>query len=313
MARPAVVNDLSFDPVLNDVEAEHAIERFVELLLSARKRFKGLTLVSHRTLPNLSIGNTFPIARWIGSHPANQDRWRAVRALADRAPYSAALSDSAFGKFAELEAEFQGRRAIGLGLAAWLDTISLSALSEALWDTEQLGVLIKALSESPEPGVPLTIVERIVNVRHAGHPNHLATHEAWWRDVASAPETTEELWRQRGVLFPSLRFLPIVERQLIGIGSAHPWFLQACDRFRGLQQSAEEWNPQDQATPQWRSHITRESAGRRHLCDFTDLDGEVRCFDLHARMTPGAGRVHFRLDRSNATIIIAYIGPKLGI
>jgi hypothetical protein len=46
---------------------------------------------------------------------------------------------------------------------------------------------------------------------------------------------------------------------------------------------------------------------------FTDLDGENRCFDLHARFTPGAGRIHFRLapDDAGPRLVIAHVGHKL--
>jgi hypothetical protein len=37
----------------------------------------------------------------------------------------------------------------------------------------------------------------------------------------------------------------------------------------------------------------------------------TRVFDLHARFTPGAGRIHFRLDPTAQKFVIAYIGKKL--
>jgi hypothetical protein len=35
-------------------------------------------------------------------------------------------------------------------------------------------------------------------------------------------------------------------------------------------------------------------------------------FDLHARFTPGAGRLHFRLDPEPRRAVIAHVGRKLG-
>lgn len=48
------------------------------------------------------------------------------------------------------------------------------------------------------------------------------------------------------------------------------------------------------------------------LCEFPDLDGVVRVFELHARF-PGAGRLHFRLVSEDRTARVAYIGRKIGI
>jgi hypothetical protein len=39
----------------------------------------------------------------------------------------------------------------------------------------------------------------------------------------------------------------------------------------------------------------------------------MRCFDLHARFTPGPGRIHLRLaaEGDRPAIVVGYIGPKL--
>ncbi|WP_346174857.1 hypothetical protein [Streptomyces cuspidosporus] len=47
------------------------------------------------------------------------------------------------------------------------------------------------------------------------------------------------------------------------------------------------------------------------MCRFTDLDGETSTFDLHARFTTGAGRIHFRLVPEERTIRLAHIGSKI--
>ncbi|GAA2341825.1 hypothetical protein GCM10010246_28760 [Streptomyces cuspidosporus] len=47
------------------------------------------------------------------------------------------------------------------------------------------------------------------------------------------------------------------------------------------------------------------------VCRFTDLDGETSTFDLHARFTTGAGRIHFRLVPEERTIRLAHIGSKI--
>lgn len=67
------------------------------------------------------------------------------------------------------------------------------------------------------------------------------------------------------------------------------------------------------SVPVWRSKITVEGEQRKLLCRFTDLDGQVRVFDLHGRFTPGAGRVHFRLVPEEGKARVAHVGLKLGI
>lgn len=311
MTRLAVVNELSFAPQLEDAEAALVFSAFVDLVLCARRRLKGIALLSHIPLADLCIGVTYPVGKWLGAHGANRDKWRAVKALANRAPYSAALSEAEMRAFGDLERAFRGQEALGLGMAGWLETLALSAPSQALWDADHLEVVLLSLDESEADG-ELVVVEERLQVRHAATDAHLVTHQTWWDTVAVAPLSPEQLWQDRAVLFPRIRFLPRVEDQLRRIGADHPWFDQISRRLREIDDAASEWRTDLDATPQWKSRITGEHEGRRRLCMFEDLDGEERCFDLHARMTPGPGRIHLRCNREHGVVVVAHVGRKLG-
>ena len=83
------------------------------------------------------------------------------------------------------------------------------------------------------------------------------------------------------------------------------------EKLAALQDTLSGWN--GAGLPDWGVHVTGEYGGREQLCWFEDLDGEQRLFEQHARFTPGAGRIHFRLDGSDQRIVVAYIGRKLGL
>jgi hypothetical protein len=62
----------------------------------------------------------------------------------------------------------------------------------------------------------------------------------------------------------------------------------------------------------WKTKVTGESETRKSLCEFLDLDGAISIFELHARFTPGPGRIHFRLIPGDGIARVAYIGRKRG-
>ena len=111
--------------------------------------------------------------------------------------------------------------------------------------------------------------------------------------------------------FPSIKFLPRVRNDLDNY-SAHSFELdQVIERLAELQATIAAWN--GDALPSWRSKVTPESQSRQELCEFADCAGRTHNYELHARFTPGAGRIHFRLLHAERKIEVAYIGKKLGV
>ncbi|MBN1172959.1 MAG: hypothetical protein JXA67_12355 [Micromonosporaceae bacterium] len=97
----------------------------------------------------------------------------------------------------------------------------------------------------------------------------------------------DDLWKARNDLFPNRAFLPRVEQDLAVLRDY--WLEPVKQRLAELQTATARWDVSDLVEPQWPSRVTPESASRKKLCHFADLDGEVQLFDLHARFTPGGG------------------------
>lgn len=122
----------------------------------------------------------------------------------------------------------------------------------------------------------------------------------------------EELWRRRKELYPCVNFLNRVEADLAGLQLSMDAFGQVSSRLRGLNASAQEWRDGLVDYPRWIGHVTDESETRRRLCGFTDDAGFSRNYSMHARYTPGCGRIHFRVVDSEKAIEVAYVGEKIG-
>ena len=199
--------------------------------------------------------------------------------------------------------------AIGLGLAAWHGELAVS-IDRSPWQTEGVDLQCYTVSESDDG----SIVEEdtIVSARHATDPTHLLAHEDWLSQPArDLPRTPHELWTNRTQWYPNVAFTSRVEAQIRGLPASSPSFRQIAQKLLALQDSISKWS--GVGPPDWQINVVPENERRHQHCEFEDLDGEIRLFELHVRYTPGANRIHFRLDALAHRIIVAHVGRKLGI
>lgn len=119
----------------------------------------------------------------------------------------------------------------------------------------------------------------------------------------------DDLWRRRRDILPSVVLLENVRRDLLDL-ETKTW-KAVRERLWELQDAVDAWDPGAAESPVWASRVTPESSSRRKYCYFEE-GGVERLFEMHARYTPGAGRIHFRIDRASGNIVVAYIGTKLG-
>ncbi len=187
----------------------------------------------------------------------------------------------------------------------------MSLLLDDVWDKLWVTASYEELIESADGGVE--ILKESVQVRHAAKPEHAQSHEKWIRESGlSAFKHGSDIWEAREYLYPNLQFLLGVKSQLHGLRA--DWVVSVAYQLRKLDDAVGQWNPQLKREPDWRTEVTPEAEQRKRLyCNFEDLDGIVRTFDLHSRFRPGQGRIHFRLVPEQGKATIAYIGLKLGI
>ncbi len=302
----ALLNELSYPCAARSKdEADSVAEALVETLRNLKAQGRNLALVTAEPLLAVQIVQGYPLGQW-GREGRNRDRFRYLRTLQNRAPFTSVGRQYLDP---QVEYEHEGRPAEGLGLAHALPALAVSLAYAGAWLAERVPVTRRSLEELEDGNAEL--VESVLDVRHASSPRHVAAHKAWLVSVESDGLVTgEQIWRERGSIFPNLQFLPRVEAQLIGL---EPTLLQSVKRrLLELDDAARTWHPRLQAAPNWQSYVTGEAENRKRLCYFSDLDGEHRLFDLHARFTPTAGRIHFRLAPDRGMLVIAHVGRKLG-
>ncbi|WP_330182026.1 hypothetical protein OHB26_37820 [Nocardia sp. NBC_01503] len=296
-----VLNELSCEQQLAVNEIDCAMRQFIDTLRAITPK---AALVTPMKLPNIELAPGYPMNRW-AADGRNRDLWRAIRARQNRAPYT----------FHELTPEtpgdddfqFGGRGALGLAIAHNHDGLAVSLPTHLDWDASHLPVRRLWIDEDADE-----LVDDAVTVRHASTPEHTDFHADWLKtfDGDDAVESGLELWAQRGERFPALEFLPRVENHLTDLSPG--WVRPVFVRLIEIQRAVSEWVPTSGRQPVWASKITPEHEQRRRLCEFVDLDGTTQVFDMHARFTPGVGRIYFRLNGAGGTARIAHIGRKLG-
>jgi len=310
MALYVFLNELSQPD--NPIAAEPGglvVNGLVDLLRAVKRRRRDTVLHSAVPLRDVRIGDRYSIAVWCNDGDRREE-WRFLRSLQDRAPFQVRLAELGIDVM-ETDYRHGENRAEGLGLAHMFGGLAVSLDYEPRWRDLRVALTREALEERDDGDVDIVAAD--VETVHASHQGHVAELQDWLEHACRQPVADgADLWRRREELFPALDFLPRVEAQLRALHASNPWFGAVAQRLDELNRAVAEWNPANTPEPPYRSRVTPEHAQRKRLCRFEDLDGEIRVFDLHARFTPGAGRLHFRLDAPRRCAIVAHAGRKLG-
>lgn len=298
----AFLNELSFpNGPLDEAAAREAAKRLIETLRALRRVHASAALHSSSPLPQIQMGDGL----WLGGlfgDPEYRDEWRFLRAFENRAPFRIGLGDT-FGM--DSEYHFQGTPADGLGLAHTVKTLGVSFGFDP-WFQSTIALERTYLIENGESE------EEAVEVKHVSLPEHVDTHDEWLRrQPLLAIADGNELWAERATLFPHLRFLPRSEGQVRDFKPGELRFLSAASALMDLELAISAWDTTADAQPKFLSKTTPEHETRRKKFKFDDLSGTERSFDMHSRYTPGAGRVHFWLDRANGQAQVAHVGEKV--
>ncbi|MFD6731150.1 hypothetical protein ACFWDZ_08605 [Micromonospora aurantiaca] len=299
-----VLNELSYrETKARREEISDSLRGLVRLLRKVREHRTDVALVTERAFFDLNLGDDYSVREWAGDG-RNRDWLRYLLGMRQRAPFrDVAPADLRDGT----EYFHDGRAAEGLGTAYQVGGLAVSLSLAEPWEETRLKLSQHGLAEDDAGTVEVTRTD--VDVRHAARSEHVEQHRQWLCDSElTRIHTGVELWDARDDIFPHLRFLPRVAHDLRRLTPA--WLHPVKERLAELELATAAWTPTLDAAPQWRSKVTPESDTRKALCHFEDTDGTSQLFDWHARFTPGAGRLHFRMDRSRQQLVVAYIGAK---
>ncbi|MCG5262360.1 hypothetical protein EM868_15350 [Cupriavidus gilardii] len=238
-----------------------------------------------------------------------REEWEFIRFLADRSPFSAGLPDVLQEEIggAECRTRPGGVLSNALTWATLLGSATVSFDAHHDWSQAWVATTFSSLEHDD------SVLETEEHVRNASQPEHADEHADWLKLLGffEAPDALQ-VWSEREVRYPGLRFLPRVRGDLVALQDTGAAYIQALAALRDLSGDAISWD-RGNAWPKFSRRASPESARRQGLCKAKD-DGTGRneLFDWHTRFTGGlAGRLHFRVDVANHVIVVAYIGRKL--
>ncbi|MFJ8190238.1 hypothetical protein ACIQ8D_10765 [Streptomyces sp. NPDC096094] len=303
------LNELSCQSEASPRQVDEAMATFVNTLKRLKGWGQGVELVTDGSFNKGELARGYSYAQWVNATGMNRERSRLILSLRSRTP--GALRDvleAAGHDPAEVEHFHDGRRAVGIGAAQLVDGLAVSLPVSPKWAATWLDVDVNRVGEDD-------IETDRARVRHCSTPEEADDHEAWARDTGlsrlSSPAVLLDRWDD---FFPALERLPRFDRDLSALDPK--WFRPVRDLLAALQTTAaDHWDLGRSPEPDWQDpHITPESLRRQHLCTFPDpgLDGRAVCFSWHGRMTPGKGRLYFRLVPERMTFRLAYVGDKPG-
>jgi hypothetical protein len=299
------LNELSCGTPQSPQQVNQAMEQFVDLLRYVRKQREQASLVLPVKREDLELAQGYYVNQWINAGRRNLDLWRYIKTMRSQAPISSAVPPGV----AEVFDYFcNDHRAEGARAAHLMDGLLVSFLVDPMWDVPHIEAVCEELIETSAGD--LDTQQYPVTIRHAARLEHAEVHESWIKQAGvTAFRSGAEIWEARADLYPHLQFLSQVQGNLYDLRV--DWVIPVSRRLRTLDDAVAQWESTGSEPHDWGSKVTSESERRRRFCYFTDEDGERRLFELHARFTPGVGRIHLRLVPEARKARIAYIGLKI--
>jgi len=296
---------------IGEIDREQA-KQIAMTLLATLKRIrtvnKKFALNTARPISQYQIADNWTLHLILGG-PAFREEWDFIRTLNDRSPLAVGLDEGLLQKVGGTELYTLPSRvpSSALALANLLDSATISFDAHADWSKAWVEVIFLEIEDDG------SISETEAKVRNASQVAHVEDHIEWLKILGFSPAPTAlQVWNQRADIFPNIRFLPRVQKDLADLEASGVAFIQARLALEALTKDISTWK-QGNSKPNFSRKTTPEHEQRQKLCwARDDVTGRNELFDWHSRFTGGLeGRIHFRLDSVNQSIIIAYVGGKL--
>jgi hypothetical protein len=307
---------------INTIKALHS--QGVKVYLRTKDNFKA-TIIAYNAYSDPIV--YYPIGTWLNDKEVGKEERDFILTLATGSPFSKNILNPEIEGIENNEglSEFyyEGKVAVGLGVAYVLDTLAISFISDICWNTSYIELDQILLSDDDDQ----EIIDQKVEIRHASRKNNIQYHSEWIQKQIEEDKIQEDIldgndiWDRREELFPNLEFCENVARQLQSLDYGTPMLKQVKKKLFKLQNYCQTWTEEDFNLDILPSKATPESQSRLDSLEkkltFKCPDAEKRIFSLHIRITPGAWRLHFSTELGicsklgTGKIIIGYIGKKI--
>jgi hypothetical protein len=309
-----VLNELSLQPANDIWTAQQRMSAFLETVAMATHNGVKRSIRTHDDLYALMLGPNYPVSKWMNDNKVDLEARRFFRTLTTKTPFLQDLEQTPIHDTVVLSDPFlEHERAIGLGMAFWLDALAISLQLEQRWDTSHISIRMCQLDEDGG------LFDTIENIHHASRADHIKEHLEWIRERIYGNQARirsgTDLCLQKKILFPHLHFCASAENQLKALLTGDLKVLAIQKKVQELESYCTEWHNGQFDPQKIASKISPESPITLHTYDkertFLCPDGQKRLFSWHMRLTPGEWRIYFHPIASQQELIIGYIGRHL--
>jgi hypothetical protein len=289
---------------LHPAVAGQLLSDLTDVLLRIKGILPQVSLISAEPLPTMQVGNAYSVAIWLNENGLARERARFLLSLGQQAPFRVVRDMHGDPDPGATIYRYAGEVVEGIGLADLYGGVPVSFRQEMRWRVPMLLLDVDQLIEDGERSWS-------AEIRHVSLIEHIELHRIWLISLRRRNfENVTDLCVNRAEFFPHLEFGPRIEADL---RSLEPPALQRVVHYlHRLNDSVEEWDPADRPMPAYPPNTSDESEARKPLCHFPAPGGELAAYTWHGRYTPGPGRIHFRVERNPARVILGYIGRKIG-
>lgn len=309
-----ILNELSLrNPASDKRIACEWMSEFISSIKAIKAEGVKVQLRTQENFHTTILAPDYPIRRWLND--ADEVERRFVKSLVTKAPFSNDIANLEIKEIEDgtglSEFRYQGKLALGLGIAHLLDTIAISFPSEDCWDCHCLSIEYKRIDESEE------LINEIVDILHISHRCHVSKHSTWIKSHTRIEIIDgDDLWKKKEDIFPSLLFCECVQQQLTCLQYGNPVFKQVVKRLFELEEYCKIWTDGRLDYRNIPCKVSPESESRlqkfKDQLTFQCPDGIERVFSLHVRMTgAGAWRLYFSDEIGPGKIVIGYVGLKI--
>jgi hypothetical protein len=309
-----VLNDLCLhyedNPITGTAyDAQEWVKSFYQLLLRAQD--EGVNgLRTYLSFDEIHLLEDYRLRDWSNDRSIDQDLRERIKEIFAQLAYVDEFPENQQGN-PLIDCRFNDRVAYGIWGAIYLESFSISLLSDEIWDNHELHANVEEMDEET-----FEIDERLEVVRHLSQDRHLMSHQDWLAEQTKIViPNGNSLWTNRKLLFPSLSFCKNTRDQIRSL-TGHQ-LRQVVRRLTELESACKNWTSGvfdkewlPNCTPESQATLIHYEAEHSFECD----DGETRVFSLHIRFTPNAGRIFFYphiRSSGDHVIFVGHIGKKL--
>lgn len=304
------LNELSLESwALNLLDAKDCANRFIGTILALTKSGAEASLSHPQDLLTRQLTDGFTLVQWLNDSSNDRDFTTFAKSVLTKSPYFE--TEDKIERYG-VEVKYNNQPTQGFFYAYINDGLSVSFLVTEEWNIPIIEVGIEALDANGD------IEESLGNIKHASNGEHVTDHSDFIRkSILGDIVNGESLVQFSEMVFPGVILADNAKQQLKNILSGDPLLKQVIRVFSAFSDYISKWDGSQFDIDSINCDISTESAAtlKKYNAErkFQCPDGNIEVFNLHAKISLNAWRIHFLPNHESKEIIVGYVGKHLSI